>query len=137
MVDNIDRAILKELENDSRLSFAAIGRQVKLSPSAVRDRILRMEDTGLIQQYSIELNQRLLGNDLEVFILVKVHPGKLKAFLKIVPNISEIQKAHRVTGNQNIHLKVLLRNQVHLQNVIDQIMPFGDTETMLILSDIV
>ena len=137
MVDNIDRAILKELENDSRLSFAAIGRQVKLSPSAVRDRILRMEDTGLIQQYSIELNQRLLGNDLEVFILVKVHPGKLKAFLKIVPNISEIQKAYRVTGNQNIHLKVLLRNQVHLQNVIDQIMPFGDTETMLILSDIV
>lgn len=136
MIDHIDRAILKELESDSRLSFAAIGRQIKLSPSAVRDRILKMEDIGLIQQYSIKLNQQLLGNDLVVFILVKVHPGKLKAFLKIVPTITEVQKAYRITGNQNIHLKVLLKNQVHLQEVIDQIMPFGDTETMLILSDI-
>jgi len=136
MIDDIDQAILRELKVDSRLSFAEIGRKVKLSPSAVRDRVIKMEDIGLIKKYSIELNQKLLGNDLAVFIWVNVHHGKLKAFLKIIPQISEIQKAYRITGNQNIHLKVLLRNQIHLQNVIDQIMPYGDTQTMLILSDI-
>ncbi len=136
MIDDIDQAILRELKADSRLSFAKIGRKVKLSPSAVRDRVIKMEDIGLIKKYSIELNQKLLGNDLAVFIWVNVHHGKLKAFLKIIPQISEIQKAYRITGNQNIHLKVLLRNQIHLQNVIDQIMPYGDTQTMLILSDI-
>lgn len=136
MIDDIDQAILRELKVDSRLSFAEIGRKVKLSPSAVRDRVIKMEDIGLIKKYSIQLNQKLLGNDLAVFIWVNVHHGKLKAFLKIIPQISEIQKAYRITGNQNIHLKVLLRNQIHLQNVIDQIMPYGDTQTMLILSDI-
>ncbi len=136
MIDDVDQAILRELKADSRLSFAEIGRKVKLSPSAVRDRVIKMEDIGLIKKYSIELNQKLLGNDLAVFIWVNVHHGKLKAFLKIIPQISEIQKAYRITGNQNIHLKVLLRNQIHLQNVIDQIMPYGDTQTMLILSDI-
>ena len=136
MVDDIDNAILKELQKDSRLSFAEIGRQVGLSPSAVRDRILKMEDIGLIKKYRVELNQRLLGNDLEVFILVKVFHGKLKAFFKFIPNIPEIQNAYRITGNQNVHLKLVLKNQIHLQNIIDQIMLYGDTETMLILSDI-
>lgn len=136
MLDSKDKDILLELQKDSRLSFAEIGRKVSLSSSAVRDRILKMEDTGLIKKYSIELNQKCLGNDLEVFILVKVFHGKLKSFIKIVPQIPEIQHAYRVTGNQNILLKVILQNQVHLQNVIDNIMPYGDTETMLILSDI-
>lgn len=136
MIDEIDQAILQELKADSRLSFAEIERKVKLSPSAVRDKVIKMEDIGLTKKYSIELNQKFLGNDLAIFIWVKVLRGKLNAFLKIIPPISEIQKAYRIIGHQNIHLKVLLRNQVHLQNVIEQIMSYGDTQTMLILSDI-
>ncbi|HAS46976.1 MAG TPA: ArsR family transcriptional regulator [Microscillaceae bacterium] len=136
MVDDIDRAILDELSRDSRLSFAEIGRLVNLSPSAVRERILKMEESGLIKKYSVELDQKALGNDLEVFILVNIFHGKLKGFLKMISKIPEIQRAYRITGNQNIHLHAVLKDQLHLQNIIDEIMPYGDTTTMLILSDI-
>ena len=136
MIDAIDHLILKELKRDSRLSFAEIGRLVNLSSSASRDRLLKMEDAGIIKKYSIELNQKLLGNDLEVIILVKVFHGKLVPFFKAVPLIPEIERAYRITGDQNVHLKLILKNQIHLQDIIDKIMVFGDTKTMLILSDV-
>ena len=136
MIDDIDRSILRALKKDSRLSYAEIGRIIRLSPSAVRERILKMEDNGLIKKYSIEIDYPQMGYDLEAFILVKVFHGKLKPFLKTIPTIPEVKKAYRITGNQNIHLKVVLKNQLHLQGLIDQLMPFGDTQTLLILSEV-
>jgi Lrp/AsnC family leucine-responsive transcriptional regulator len=136
MVDSIDKEILSALEKDARLPYAEIGRQVGLSSAAVRDRVLKMEDLGIIRQFCVNLNQKLLGNDLEVIILVKVFHGKLKSFLKMIPKLKEVQNAYRITGNQNVHLKLVLRNQTHLQSVIEKLMIYGDTETMLILSDI-
>lgn len=137
MIDKIDRNILKELKKDSRLSFAEIGRKINLSPSSVRDRIIKMEDDGLIKKYSVVLEEKKLGNDLEVFLLIKVFHGNLKQFLKFVPKVDEIESAHRITGNHNLLLKLTLKDQLHLQRVIDQLMHFGDTQTMLILSNVI
>lgn len=136
MTDDVDKSILKELKKDARLSFAEVGRIIKLSPSAVRERILKMEDTGVIKKYSIEVDYPKLGYDLEAFILVKVFHGKLKQFLSLISSIPEIEKAYRITGNQNVHLKVVLKNQLHLQQLIDKLMSFGDTHTLLILSNV-
>ncbi|WP_442264805.1 Lrp/AsnC family transcriptional regulator [Tenacibaculum sp. ZS6-P6] len=136
MIDNIDTQILKALEKDARLSFAEIGRLINLSASAARERILKMEDVGLIKKYTIEIDHSQLGYDLEVFILVKVFHGKLRSFLDAIPTITEIKKAHRITGNQNVHVKAMLKNQLHLQQLIDRLMLFGDTHTLLVLSDV-
>ena len=136
MFDKIDLKILDKLQVDSRLSFAEIGRMIQLSASAVRERVLKMEDSGLIKRYGIDINYQYLGYDLEAFILVKVFHGKLKSFLKYIPQLSEVKKAYRITGNENVHLQVVLKNQLHLQSLIDKIMPYGDTKTLLILSDV-
>ncbi len=136
MIDDIDISILNELKNDARLSFAEIGRIINLSASATRERILKMEDIGVIKNYSIEIDHSQLGYDLEAFILVKVFHGKLKSFIETVPKLKEIKSAYRITGNQNIHLKVVLKNQLHLQQLIDKLMSYGDTHTLLILSGI-
>jgi Lrp/AsnC family transcriptional regulator, leucine-responsive regulatory protein len=136
MVDKIDIAILKELERDARLSYAEIGRIINLSASSVRERVLKMEETEIIKKYSIEVNQKMLGFDLEALILVKVFHGKLETFLNKIPEITEIQSAYRITGNHNVQLKVRLKNQLDLQNLIDKLMPFGDTQTLLILSEV-
>ncbi len=134
--DAIDLAILDTLQNDSRQSFAAIGRTINLSASAVRERVLKMEDVGLIKKYSVAVDYSLLGYDLEAIILVKVFHGKLKPFLAFLPQLKGVQRAHRITGNQNVHLKVLLKNQVELQQLIDSLMDYGDTHTLLVLSEI-
>ena len=136
MVDVLDFEILDVLKVNSRLSFADIGRKIKLSPSAVRERIQKLEDTGIIKKYGIELDYKQLGFDLEAFILLKVFHGQLKNILTIITDFPEVKEAYRITGNQNVHLKVVVKNQLSLQKLLDQLMVYGDTNTSLILSRI-
>ena len=136
MVDHLDLKILNELETNSRISFADLGRKINLSPSAVRERVQKMEELNVIEQYTIHKNNKMLGFDLEAFILLKVFPGKLKHVIQSITEFPEITEAHRITGNQNIHLKVVVKNQINLQKLLDQLMNFGDTNTFLILTKI-
>ncbi len=134
MVDEIDIKILELLKDNSRLSFADLGRKISLSPSAIRERLQKLEDNEVIRKYSITIDNRKLGYDIEAFILLKVFPGKLKSILGIITNYKEIKEVHRITGNQNLHLKIVVKNQIELQNLLDELMSFGDTNTFLILS---
>jgi Lrp/AsnC family transcriptional regulator, leucine-responsive regulatory protein len=136
MVDAIDEQLLDVLKDNSRLSFAELGRKINLSPSAVRDRVQKLEDSGVIRKYNIQIDNKKLGYDLEAFILLKVFQGQLKHVINKITDFPEIKEAHRVTGNQNLHLKVVVKNQLSLQKLLDQLMMFGDTNTFLILSKI-
>lgn len=136
MVSDIDREIIDILKQNSRTSFAEIGRIIALSPSAVRERVQRLEDIGVIKSYGLKLNQALLGNGLEVFILLKIFDGKLKYILSEINTFPEVQEIYRITGPYNIHVKVVLRDQLHLQQFIDKLIKYGSPTTLLILSEI-
>jgi Lrp/AsnC family leucine-responsive transcriptional regulator len=136
MVDNVDLKLIELLKKNSRLSFADLGRKINLSPSSVRERVQKMEDEGIIKRYITEIDNKKIGLDLEAFILIKAFPGKLQYAIKTVSKFPEVVQAHRITGNQNIHLKVVVANQVGLQKLLDKLMQFGDTNTFLILSGI-
>lgn len=136
VADSVDLKILSELDKNSRESFASIARSVNLSPSAVRERVQKMEDNGTIKKYGVQLNYKLLGYDMEAFLLIKVFHGNLKRFLNVIDKLKEVKEAYRITGNQNVHLKVVLKDQLHLQNLIDDFMQYGDTSTFLILSEV-
>ncbi|GAA0880248.1 hypothetical protein GCM10009119_32180 [Algoriphagus jejuensis] len=77
-----------------------------------------------------------MGQTIEAFMLLKIFHGKLKEFLTIVPNYPEIKECHRILGSDNVHMKLVLKDQLHLQRYIDSIMEYGHTTTHLILSDI-
>ena len=136
MVDALDEQLLDILRDNSRLSYAELGREINLSPSAVRERVQKMEDSGIIEKYNILINNRKLGYELEAFILLKVFQGQLKHVIENIKKFPEIKEAHRITGNQNLHLKAVIKNQLCLQKLLDQLMVFGDTNTFLILSKI-
>lgn len=136
MIDIIDEKILSVLKENARISFAELGRKINLSPSAVRERVQKMEDIGVIEQYSLKIDHKKLGLDLEAFILLKVFPGRLKHVLEKISGFKEINETHRITGSQNLHLKVIVSDQICLQKLLDQLMEYGDTNTFLILSEV-
>lgn len=136
MVDAVDKQLLDILQENARLSFADLGRKIDLSPSAVRERVQKLEDIGIIKKYDIQIDHKKLGFELEAFILLKVFPGQLKSVIEKVTDFPEIKEAHRITGNQNLHLRAVIKDQLSLQKLLDQLMLFGDTNTFLILSKI-
>ena len=136
IVDELDLKLISFLQQNSRSSFADLGKLINRSPSGTRARVQRMEDLGIIKKYDIQLDYKQLGYDVEAFIMIKVFQGKLKSFLNVIKTFPEVKEAHRITGNVNVHLKVIVKNQMHLQKVIDQLIAYGDTNTSLILSQL-
>lgn len=134
IMDDLDLKILKLLKENSRASFAEISKKVFLSASSVRERIKRMEDLGVIKSYNVELNQSLLGNSLEVVIMLKIFSGKFQPAVSEINSYPEVLEAFRITGQHNIHMKVALKDQLHLQRFIDKLIAFGEPTTYLILS---
>ena len=71
-IDAIDRAILLELQQESRLSYAEIGARVGLSPAAVHDRVKKLERKGVIQAYRIRVSPEALGLKLTAFVSIRL-----------------------------------------------------------------
>lgn len=136
MVDVTDNEIIKILKKNSRQSFAEIGRLINLSPSSVRERIQKLKDIGVIKNYTLNIDNNKLGFGLEVFIMLKLFTGKLNIFMKDINTFPEIKESYRITGPYNIHMRVVLRNQLHLQQFIDKMINYGDPTTHLILSEL-
>lgn len=136
MIDAVDMKIVEILKVNSKASFAEISKKIFLSPSSVRERIKKLEDLGVIRGYSLIVDQSLLGNTIEVIVLLKVFTGKLKFALEELKAYPEIQEAHRITGQQNFHMRVVLKDQLHLQKFIDRLITFGEPTTHLILSEL-
>ncbi|MBD1259243.1 Lrp/AsnC family transcriptional regulator [Maribacter polysiphoniae] len=136
-IDPINWSILGCLQKNARESFASIGRKVGLTSPAVAERVKKLEDLGVITGYKAFLSHTLTGHQLKAIITLRAFMGKLKPFLEIVKNYDEVINCYRVTGNENIVMEVVLKDQFHLERFIDKLIQYGETRTHIILSEVV
>jgi Lrp/AsnC family leucine-responsive transcriptional regulator len=136
-IDELNWKILKQLQDNARESFANIGRTVGLTAPAVAERVKKMEDLGIIRGYKAEVSHALTGHQLKAIITLRAFMGKLKPFLAIVPTLQEVINCYRITGNENIVMEVVLKDQFHLEKFIDQLIQYGETRTHIVLSQVI
>ncbi len=136
-IDALNWKILSCLQENARQSNAEIGRKVGISSPAVSERIRKMEDAGLIHGYHADVSPFESGYQLKAIITLRAFMGKLKPFLEKVKTYNEVINCYRVTGNENIVMEVILKNQKHLEVFIDQLISYGECKTQIVLSQIV
>lgn len=136
-IDNLNWNILKCLQTNARQSNAEIGRQVGISSPAVSERIKKMEDAGVIRGYHAHIAPIEAGYQLKAIITLRAFMGMLKPFLDKVKTYDEVLNCYRITGNENIVMEVVLKNQKHLESFIDQLIIYGETKTQIVLSHVV
>jgi len=136
-IDDLNWQILAQLQRNARESFANIGRQIGLTPPAVAERVKKMEDLGIIEKYGAKIAYGLTGHQLKAFIMLRAFMGKLKPFLDKVKTYPEVINCHRITGNENIIMEVVLRDQAHLEKFIDELIVYGECRTHIVLSNVV
>ncbi len=107
MIDEIDRQILSILQQNARTSNAEIARQVDMAPSAVLERIRRLEARGVIQGYEARINPEALGLNLLAFVFVRStdFDGEAKT-AELLASIPEVLEAHHIAGEDCFLLKV-------------------------------
>lgn len=137
IIDALNAKILKCLQQNARLSNAEIGRQVGISSPAVSERIKKMEDIGVIEGYITIVSPFEIGYQLKAIITLRAFMGKLKPFLEKVKTYDEVINCYRITGDENIVMEVVLKNQKHLETFIDQLISYGESKTQIVLSRVV
>jgi len=136
-IDEINWKILHFLQENARESYATIGRKIGLTAPAVAERVKKLEDLGVIEGYTAKVSHALTGYQLKAIITLKAFMGKLKPFLVVVTGFDEVVNCYRITGNENIVMEVVLKDQFHLEQFIDQLIQYGETRTHIILSNVV
>ena len=136
-VDSLNWNILNLLQQNARISNAAIGRKVGISSPAVSERIKKMEDAGLILGYKTIVSPFKADYQLKAIITLRAFMGKLKPFLTKVKTYDQVINCYRITGNENIVMEVVLKNQKQLEGFIDELIVYGETKTQIVLSHVV
>ena len=111
MIDELDRQILNILQANARTSNAEIARQVGMAPSAVLDRIRKLEERGVIKGYGAQVNGQAVGLGLLAFVFVRTDEmaaeGRVTRALAKVPEVLEL---HHVAGEDCFMVKVRAAN---------------------------
>lgn len=136
-IDALNWQILNFLQANARMSNAEIGRRVGVSSPAVAERIKKMEDMEIIQAYATLVSPLEAGYQLKAIITLRAFMGMLKPFLEKVKSFDEVVNCYRITGNENIVMEVVLKNQKHLESFIDRLITYGETKTQIVLSHVV
>lgn len=120
-LDAFDRKILALLVKNVRLTHAAIGQEVGLSPPAVHDRIKRMRETGTISASSALLDARAIGKPLLAFVHVDADGwGKSQRMMRLSA-FPEVEEMHSVAGDTCIILKVRTADTNALEHFLSQL----------------
>ena len=119
-LDAIDWAILRVLQHDASLPVHEVGDRVGLSANACWRRIKRLEDSGVIARRVALLNAAKLGLATTVFVAIRTQrhdPAWLEAFSRGVAAIEEISECHRMAGDVDYLLKIIVRDIAHYDRI--------------------
>ncbi len=108
MINEIDMKILNIIQRNARISNAEIARQVGLAPSAVLERVRKLEERGVIRGYAAEIDATQVGFGLTAFVFVRTSfCGSIGEALAEIPEVLEV---HDVAGEDCYLLKVRAKN---------------------------
>ncbi|WP_036333664.1 Lrp/AsnC family transcriptional regulator [Microbispora sp. ATCC PTA-5024] len=133
-MDDMDWALLRELQVDARLSFSELSRRVHLSPPAVAERVRRLEESGVISGYHARVDLTRTGWPVMAIIRMSCYGSRCMLRDPAVGEWPEILEIHRITGDACCILKVAAQSMDAFERVIDRLAPYGQPSSTMVLS---
>lgn len=142
-LDDLDKAILKELQADGRISNVELARRINLSPPAVHARIKRLEEQEYVRQYVAILDREKAGYDMLCFISIslQLHQSEeVERMRAVIQEMPEVLECYHLTGEYDYLLKVVIRNRQDLERfVMHRLTPIpglARIHTSIVLSEV-
>jgi len=138
MLDSIDLAILKTLQENGRIKRVLLAEKVGLSLPSVSERLRKLEEQKIILGYHAKLDHRKMGKDVTAFINVQIDTSRhYNEFIELAKNNAEILEVHAITGEGSFSLKVRTDNTLSLEKLLSTIQSWPGvlgTRTSIVLS---
>jgi Lrp/AsnC family leucine-responsive transcriptional regulator len=136
--DNIDLEILSLMQENSRISNADIARVLNMAPSAVFERVKKLEQKKIILQYTTRLNPAALNQNLIAFVSIQANKGIGNSHIALeLAKIAEVQEVHQVAGDDCYLVKIRTTDSASLldmmRNSMSKIPDIIITKTSIVL----
>lgn len=139
-MDSIDYRILRILQKNARETASNISKVIHLSVSAVIERIRKMEETGVIKNYTIIVDEKKIGNEMTALMEVSLeHPKYFDDFAASITEFDEIVSCYYQTGDFDLMLKISCFSSEELERIHREIMSFegvSATRTHVVLKSV-
>jgi Lrp/AsnC family transcriptional regulator, leucine-responsive regulatory protein len=132
--DPLNVELLRRLVADPRVTTSELARSIGMSAPAVRERVQRLEEAGVIAGYRTEINPRALGYAVTVIVRVRPMPGRLPQIIELVQATPNVVECHRITGEDCFIMKAHLRCLDDLDGLLDRFLVHGQTTTSIVQS---
>jgi Lrp/AsnC family transcriptional regulator, leucine-responsive regulatory protein len=133
-LDDVDWAIVGQLQQEARISLSELGRRVKLSPSATTERVRHLEALGVITGYHAAVDLAKAGYPVLAIVRLKYPGNHHQPLRRLLAERREILECLRTTGDDCYALKVVATSMEHLETLVDELAGFGGTTTSVVYS---
>lgn len=121
-MDGTDEKILSILKQNARTKVTNIAKEIHLSETSVLERIKKLENSGVIKQYTAVIDYEKVGMDITALTYVRVeHPKYNDEFIAHMQKHPEISEVHYITGDYDFFLKIVTKSSSSLQRVLNDI----------------
>ncbi|HKP25009.1 MAG TPA: Lrp/AsnC family transcriptional regulator [Dongiaceae bacterium] len=134
LLDSRNQKLLAALLKNPRASITDLARKVGLSAPATRERMLRLEEAGIIKGWRVELDPKALGFPIAVLVRVRPMPGQLPKIAKLAQSLPQVTECHRITGEDCFLIRAHLRALEELDGLLDRFLAYGQTTTSIVQS---
>ncbi|WP_343712572.1 Lrp/AsnC family transcriptional regulator [Inquilinus sp.] len=134
LADERNLALIRLLQAEPRLGTAELARRIGMSAPAVRERLLRLEEAGVIRGWRLELEPAALGYPLTVFVRIRPMPGQVPKIAELARAMPQVSECHRITGEDCFILKVHVEAIETLDRLLDRFLAHGQTTTSIVQS---
>ncbi|MDP4099047.1 Lrp/AsnC family transcriptional regulator [Paenibacillus sp. P96] len=131
-MDEIDKSILFHLQSQARLSMTDLGKLVGLSQPAVTERVKRMEEKEVIEEYRAVISPQKVGRQSTAYMLVRTRD--CYAFIDFCRSSPEVAECYRISGEHNYLLKVLTDSTQGLEEFENRCDQYGTYTTLIVMS---
>ncbi|MFJ1298895.1 Lrp/AsnC family transcriptional regulator [Pseudomonadota bacterium AL_CKDN230030165-1A_HGKHYDSX7] len=132
VLDGVDRRLVQALTGHARTSVADLARQVGMSAPSVADRLRRLEESGVIRRYTVDIDPVALGYSLTAIVRIRPLPGQLQRVERLITEIESFIECDKVTGDDCFIARLVLRSISELDAILERVTEFAETNTAIV-----
>ncbi|MDX6153646.1 Lrp/AsnC family transcriptional regulator [Marinococcus sp. PL1-022] len=132
-MDHIDIEMLEILQEDGRISVSDLSKKLNLSRPSVSERMMRLQEKGIIDHFSAVVSPEAVGRDTLLMIQVSELKDTIPRFEKMIAEDTRVLECHRVTGEVSYFIKAAVEGMDSLRELVDTLISYGNINTSIVL----
>ena len=118
-INEINLKIINILKKDSSTPFVDVAKRIGVSDATVHQRVRRMIEAGIINKFTISVNNDLLGYDHMAFMGINISPGSADQIISDLLKIEEVLEMHEMHGKFDLLLKIRAKNLIQMREIVE------------------